>query len=139
MKIFECDLDHILVNRETGGAGSKVYTPDTTDDYLWVEVSREEYNKWRDKDNQKQIEESIKEQLKQAATVEIATLSNEGDTQIQYQDIDPNKVDITLPDTVYTFADLMSTVPTTLFNNADLNKDNIERIYNEVKHELNIQ
>ena len=70
MKIFECDLDHILVNRETGGAGSKVYTPDTTDDYLWVEVSREEYNKWKNKDNQQRIEESIKEQLKQAATVE---------------------------------------------------------------------
>lgn len=76
---------------------------------------------------------------KQAATVEIATLSDEEDVQIQYQDIDPTKVDITLPDTVYTFADLMSTVPTTLFNNADLDKSNIERIYNEVKHELNIQ
>ena len=139
MKIFTCNDDQILVNRETGGAGSTVYTPDTTDDYLWLKVSRKEYNKWIDKNNQQIIKNSIKEQLKQAATIEITTLSDEDDAQIQYQDIDINKVDIMLPDNVYTFADLMATVPTTLFNNVDLSKSKIEEIYNVVKQELNIQ
>lgn len=139
MKIFKAKEGYILVNRETGGAGSTVYSPDTVDDYLWLKVSRKEYNKWVDKNNQQIIKNSIKEQLKQAATIEITTLSDEDNAQIQYQDIDINKVDIMLPDNAYTFADLMATVPTTLFNNVDLSKSKIEEIYNVVKQELNIQ
>ena len=133
MKILQCDKEHIFVNRETGGAGSSIYMPDTMDEYRWCKVSVEDYNKWIAKDNKQAIHDSIKEQLLTASTIDIQSEDN----NTSYQLIDPTKVDIVLPNTVYTFADLMSTVNTTLFNNVDLN--DVESIYQEIKQELNIQ
>lgn len=133
MKILQCDKEHIFVNRETGGAGSSIYMPDTMDEYRWCKVTVEDYNKWIAKDNKQAIHDSIKEQLLAASTIDIQSEDN----NTSYQSIDPTKVNIVLPDTVYTFADLMSTVNTTLFNNVDLN--DVESIYQEIKQELNIQ
>lgn len=132
MKILQCDKEHIFVNRETGGAGSSIYMPDTMDEYRWCKVTVEDYNKWIAKDNKQAIHDNIKEQLLTASTIDIQSEDN----NTSYQLIDPTKVDIVLPDTVYTFADLMSTVNTTLFNNVDLN--DVESIYQEIKQELNI-
>ena len=132
MKILQCDKEHIFVNRETGGAGSSIYMPDTMDEYRWCKVTVEDYNKWIAKDNKQAIHDSIKEQLLTASIIDIQSEDN----NTSYQLIDPTKVDIVLPDTVYTFADLMSTVNTTLFNNVDLN--DVESIYQEIKQELNI-
>lgn len=133
MKILQCDKEHIFVNRETGGAGSSIYMPDTMDEYRWCKVTVEDYNKWIAKDNKQAIRDSIKEQLLAASTIDVQSEDN----NTSYQSIDPTKVSIVLPDTVYTFADLMSTVNTTLFNNVDLN--DVEFIYQEIKQELNIQ
>lgn len=132
MKILQCDKEHIFVNRETGGAGSSIYMPDTMDEYRWCKVTVENYNKWIAKDNKQAIHDSIKEQLLAASTIDVQSEDN----NTSYQSIDPTKVNIVLPDTVYTFADLMSTVNTTLFNNVDLN--DVEFIYQEIKQELNI-
>lgn len=143
MKILQCDKEHIFVNRETGGAGSSIYMPDTMDEYRWCKVTVEDYNKWIAKDNKQAIHDSIKEQLLAAATVttmsEVTDGSSpvgEGDNQnnIAIQDIDPIKIEITLPDTVFTFGDLIATTGSTIYNK-DIDLRDVQVIYDtEIKN-----
>lgn len=143
MKILQCDKEHIFVNRETGGAGSSIYMPDTMDEYRWCKVTVEDYNKWIAKDNKQAIHDSIKEQLLAAATVttisEVSEGSSpvgEGDNQddIAIQDIDPTKIEITLPDTIFTFGDLIATTGSTIYNK-DIDLRDVQIIYDtEIKN-----
>lgn len=141
MKIFKAKEDYILVNRETGGAGSTVYSPDTVDDYIWAQIPITEYNKWINKDNQNKIREEIKSQLISAMTVkEISNLSyNETSNDNQeintvVQDIDPTKINIVLSDNVYTFKQMFASINSTLCNNVDVTDDVIIDIYNQLKN-----
>lgn len=143
MKILQCDKEHIFVNRETGGAGSSIYMPDTMDEYRWCKVTVEDYNKWIAKDNRQAIHDSIKEQLLAAATVttmsEVSEGSSpvgEGDNQndVAIQDIDPTKIEITLPDTIFTFGDLIATTGSTIYNK-DIDLKGVQVIYDtEIKN-----
>lgn len=141
MKIFKAKEGYILVNRETGGAGSTVYSPDTVDDYIWAQIPITEYNKWINKDNQNKIREEIKSQLIAAMTVEqISTLSDNktsNDNQeinTVVQDIDPTKINIVLSDNVYTFKQMFASINSTLCNNVDVTDDVIIDIYNQLKN-----
>lgn len=145
MKVLQCDKDHIFVNRETGGAGSSIYMPDTMDEYRWCKVTVEDYNKWANKDNKQAIHDAIKEQLLVAATIdEVSTMSvdSEGSSPVEegtsqsnsaIQDIDPTKINITLPDTVFTFGDLIATTGSTIYNK-DIDLREVQVIYDtEIK------
>ena len=141
MKIFKAKEGYILVNRETGGAGSTVYSPDTVDDYLWAQIPITEYNKWINKDNQSKIYEEIKSQLISAMTVkEISNLSDDeisDDNQeinTIVQDIDPTKINIVLSDNVYTFKQMFASINSTLCNDIDVTDTIIIDIYNQLKH-----
>lgn len=143
MKILQCDKEHIFVNRETGGAGSSIYMPDTMDEYRWCKVTVEDYNKWIAKDNKQAIHDSIKEQLLAAATATtISEMSDgsspvgEGDNQddVAIQDIDPTKIEITLPDTIFTFGDLIATTDSTIYNK-EVDLKDVQVIYDtEIKN-----
>lgn len=140
MKIFKAKEGYILVNRETGGAGSTVYSLDTIDDYLWAQIPITEYNKWINKDNQNKINEEIKSQLISAMTVkEISSLSdNEMSDDNQeintiVQDIDPTKINIVFSDNVYTFKQMFTSINSTLCNNIDVTDTILTNIYNELK------
>lgn len=143
MKILQCDKEHIFVNRETGGAGSSVYMPDTMDEYRWCKVTVEDYNKWIAKDNKQAIHDSIKEQLLAAATITTMSEVSEGSSPVEgvtdevnaaIQDIDPTKIDITLPDTVFTFGDLIATTGSTIYNK-DVDLKDVQVIYDtEIKN-----
>lgn len=143
MKILQCDKEHIFVNRETGGAGSSIYMPDTMDEYRWCKVTVEDYNKWIAKDNKQAIHDSIKEQLLAAATVTTMSEVSEGSSPVEdvtdevntaIQDIDPTKIEITLSDTIFTFGDLIATTGSTIYNkNVDLR--DVQVIYDtEIKN-----
>lgn len=141
MKIFKAKESYILVNRETGGAGSTVYSPDTVDDYLWAQIPITEYNKWINKDNQSKIHEEIKSQLISAMTVkEISNLSDDeisDDNQeinTIVQDIDPTKIDIVLSDNVYTFKQMFASINSTLCNDIDVTDTIVIDIYNQLKN-----
>lgn len=143
MKILQCDKEHIFVNRETGGAGSSIYMPDTIDEYRWCKVTVEDYNKWIAKDNKQAIHDSIKEQLLAAATVTTMSEVSEGSSPVEegnnqddvaIQDIDPTKIEITLPDTVFTFGDLIATTGSTIYNK-DVDLRDVQVIYDtEIKN-----
>lgn len=143
MKILQCDKEHIFVNRETGGAGSSIYMPDTMDEYRWCKVTVEDYNKWIAKDNKQAIHDSIKEQLLAAATVTTMSEVSEGSSPVEegnnqddvaIQDIDPTKIEITLPDTVFTFGDLIATTGSTIYNK-DVDLRDVQVIYDtEIKN-----
>ena len=143
MKILQCDKEHIFVNRETGGAGSSIYMPDTMDEYRWCKVTVEDYNKWIAKDNKQAIHDSIKEQLLAAVTVTTMSEVSEGSspvekgdnqTDVAIQDIDPTKIEITLPDTVFTFGDLIATTGSTIYNK-DVDLIDVQVIYDtEIKN-----
>ena len=143
MKILQCDKEHIFVNRETGGAGSSIYMPDTMDEYRWCKVTVKDYNKWIAKDNKQAIHDSIKEQLLAAATVTTISEMSEGSSpvgeednqnDVAIQDIDPTKIDITLPDTIFTFGDLIATTGSTIYNK-DIDLRDIQVIYDtEIKN-----
>ena len=146
MKIFKANEGCILVNRETGGAGSAVYAPDTVDDYLWAQIPIAEYNKWNNKDNREKIVNEIKEQLKAAMIVEqVETMSidsngsspvedGEKEDNIILQDIDPTKVNIVLSDNVYTFKQMFASINSTLCNNVDVTDNILKDIYDEIKN-----
>lgn len=143
MKILQCDKEHIFVNRETGGAGSSIYMPDTMDEYRWCKVTIEDYNKWIAKDNKQAIHDSIKEQLFAAATITTMSEVSEGSSPVEdvtdevntaIQDIDPTKIEITLPDTVFTFGDLIATTGSTIYNK-DVDLRDVQVIYDtEIKN-----
>jgi hypothetical protein len=143
MKILQCDKEHIFVNRETGGAGSSIYMPDTMDEYRWCKVTVEDYNKWIAKDNKQAIHDSIKEQLLAAATITTMSEVSEGSSPVEgvtdevntaIQDIDPTKIEITLPDTVFTFGDLIATTGSTIYNK-DVDLKDVQVIYDtEIKN-----
>ena len=143
MKILQCDKEHIFVNRETGGAGSSIYMPDTMDEYRWCKVTVEDYNKWIAKDNKQAIHDSIKEQLLAASTVTTMLEVSEGSSPVEegnnqddvaIQDIDPTKIEITLPDTVFTFGDLIATTGSTIYNK-DVDLRDVQVIYDtEIKN-----
>ena len=143
MKILQCDKEHIFVNRETGGAGSSIYMPDTMDEYRWCKVTVEDYNKWKAKDNKQAIHDSIKEQLLAAVTVTTMSEVSEGSSPVgegdnqndaAIQDIDPTKIEITLPDTIFTFGDLIATTGSTIYNK-DVDLRDIQVIYDtEIKN-----
>ena len=143
MKILQCDKEHIFVNRETGGAGSSIYMPDTIDEYRWCKVTVEDYNKWIAKDNKQAIHDSIKEQLLAASTVTTMSEVSEGSSPVEegnnqddvaIQDIDPTKIEITLPDTVFTFGDLIATTGSTIYNK-DVDLRDVQVIYDtEIKN-----
>lgn len=143
MKILQCDKEHIFVNRETGGAGSSIYMPDTMDEYRWCKVTVENYNKWIAKDNKQAIHNSIKEQLLAAATITTMSEVSEGSSPVEdvtdevntaIQDIDPTKIEIILPDTVFTFGDLIATTGSTIYNK-DVDLRDVQVIYDtEIKN-----
>lgn len=143
MKILQCDKEHIFVNRETGGAGSSIYMPDTMDEYRWCKVTVKDYNKWIAKDNKQAIHDSIKEQLLAAATVTTISEMSEGSSPVEdvtdevntaIQDIDPTKIEIILPDTVFTFGDLIATTGSTIYNK-DVDLRDVQVIYDtEIKN-----
>lgn len=143
MKILQCDKEHIFVNRETGGAGSSIYMPDTMDEYRWCKVTVEDYNKWIAKDNKQAIHDSIKEQLLAATTITTMSEVSEGSSPVEdvtdevntaIQDIDPTKIEITLPDTVFTFGDLIATTGSTIYNK-DVDLRDVQVIYDtEIKN-----
>lgn len=112
MKIFKCNQDQILINRETGGAGNKVYAPDSCDDYIWVAINRKDYDKWKDKNNQNLINRQIINAIAQAPTI----IDSDGSEL----PINIESLNIKFDDTVYTFKQLMNDSGVTLFNDADL-------------------
>lgn len=145
MKILQCDKEHIFVNRETGGAGSSIYMPDTMDEYRWCKVTVEDYNKWIVKDNKQAIHDSIKEQLLAAATITTMSEVSEGSSPVEsvtdevntaIQDIDPTKIEITLPDTVFTFGDLIATTGSTIYNK-DVDLKDVQVIYDTEIKQIN--
>lgn len=113
MKKLESKEHYIYVNRENGGAGNIIIMPDTADEYVWVECLRENYNKWKDSNNQQLINEEI--------TNALATVPQTLDSESK---IDITTLNIQFSDNVYSFANLMKDSNITLFNNVDLiNKD----------------
>lgn len=119
---------NVFVNRLTGSIGHEIVMPDTGDPYVWVECNNEDYQKWKNEDNQKLINEEILN-----AAAQVPQILDEEGNPIEVQ-IDT--LDVQFSDNVYTFAQLMKDNGAQIWENVDLiNKqylaNNINRANNE--------
>lgn len=113
MKKLDYQKNYIYVNKENGNAGHEILLPDNADLYVWAKCAQENYDKWKDSNNQKLIDEEI-----------INTLATIPQTLDSESKIDITTLNIQFSDNVYSFANLMKDSNITLFNNVDLiNKD----------------
>lgn len=113
MKKLDYQKGYIYVNKENGNAGHEILLPDNADLYVWAKCTQENYNKWKDSNNQKLIDKEIINTL--------ATIPQTLDTETE---IDITTLNIQFSDNIYSFANLMKDSNVTLFNNIDLmNKD----------------
>lgn len=112
MKKLKYQKGYIYVNRETGSAGHEIVAPDSADLYVWVKCTQDNYNKWKDKNNQNLINQQIINTIAQ-----IPTMTNTDGSEIS---IDIKSLNVKFDDTVYTFKQLMNDSGITLFNDADL-------------------
>ena len=112
MKKLDYQKGYIYVNRETGSAGHEIVAPDSADLYVWVKCTQDNYNKWKDKNNQNLIDKQIINAIAQVPTIIDADGSE--------LSIDIKSLDVKFDDTVYTFKQLMNDSRVTLFNDADL-------------------
>ena len=109
MKKLDYQKDYIYVNKENGNAGHEILLPDNADLYVWAKCTQENYNKWKDSNNQKIIDEEIVNIL--VTIPQILNAENK---------IDITTLNIQFSDNVYSFANLMKDSNITLFNNVDL-------------------
>lgn len=112
MKKLNYQKDYIYVNKENGNAGHEILLPDNADLYVWAKCTQENYNKWKDSNNQNLINQQIINTIAQ-----IPIITNDDDSKLS---IDIKSLDIKFDDTVYTFKQLMNDSGVTLFNDVDL-------------------
>lgn len=112
MKKLDYQKGYIYVNRETGSAGHEIVAPDSADLYVWVKCTQDNYNKWKDKNNQNLINQQIINTISQ-----IPIITNDDGSKLS---IDIKSLDVKFDDTVYTFKQLMNDSGVTLFNDIDL-------------------
>lgn len=112
MKKLNYQKDYIYVNKENGNAGHEILLPDNADLYVWAKCAQENYNKWKDSNNQNLINQQIINTIAQ-----IPIITNNDGSKLP---IDIKSLNIKFDDTVYTFKQLMNDSGVTLFNDIDL-------------------
>lgn len=112
MKKLNYQKDYIYVNKENGNAGHEILLPDNADLYVWAKCTQENYNKWKDSNNQNLINQQIINTIAQ-----IPIITNADGSKLP---IDIKSLNVKFDDTVYTFKQLMNDSGVTLFNDVDL-------------------
>ena len=112
MKKLNYQKDYIYVNKENGNAGHEILLPDNADLYVWAKCTQENYNRWKDSNNQNLINQQIINTIAQ-----IPIITNDDGSK---PSINIKSLDVKFDDTVYTFKQLMNDSGVTLFNDVDL-------------------
>lgn len=121
---LESKDNYIYINRLNGNFGNTIIMPDTADPYVWVECTLESYKKWRDINNQQNIDEQIVNVIAQTPQVI--------DSTGKIMPINITELNVDFDDTVYNFAQLMKDNGAAIYNNVDLlNKEYLTKRINK--------